>query len=83
MHNRKNLLHVGHLFFKAFVSSAIQIMKEKMIAKTLGQTHPFRSSFNFLFQITCLDTGFFKIMKILTIDSYVTNFVFTDNCKFT
>ena len=83
MHNRKNLLHVGHLLFKAFVSSAIQIMKEKIIAKTLGRIHPFRISFKFLYQVTCLDTGFFKIMKILTIDSYVTNFLFTDNYKFT
>ena len=54
---QKKYVAGGSLIFKAFISSASQIMKEKFIAKTLGQLHPFSSSFKFLYQITCLGTG--------------------------
>ena len=49
---------MGHLFYRAFVSSS-KIMKEKIIAKTLGQIHPF-NRFKFLYQITCCGAGTLK-----------------------
>ena len=45
--NRKNILCKGHLFFRAFISLASQIMKGNIV-KILGQIHPFNSRFKFL-----------------------------------
>ena len=49
---------MGHLYYRAFVSSS-KTMKEKIIAKTLGQIHPF-NRFKLLYQITCFGTGTLK-----------------------
>ena len=58
-------------------------MKEKIIAKTLGQTHPFNSRFKFYIKQHALAQELFKVTKILTIVPYATNFSFTNNSKFT
>ena len=39
--NRKNDLRMGHLLFKAFISSASQIMKEKIYCQGFGENTPF------------------------------------------
>ena len=54
--NRKNVLRMGHLFVRVFISSVSQIIKAKTFAKILGLTHPFDSRFTFLYHITCLGT---------------------------
>ena len=48
---------MGHLFFRVFISLANQIMKDKSIAKTLGQINPINSRLNFLHLITNLGTA--------------------------
>ena len=78
----KNVLRMGHLFFRAFISLANQIMKEN-IAKTLvKKTHSTAAS-SFLHHTTCFRTGLFKVAKILTIIPYAANYSFTNNSKFT
>ena len=52
----KKSVAYGTLIFSDFISLASQIMKEKFIAKTLGQICPSNDRFKFLYQITFLGT---------------------------
>ena len=48
----KKSVAYGTLIFSDFISLASQIMKEKFIAKTLGQIYPSNNRFKLLYQIT-------------------------------
>ena len=55
---------MGH-FFKAFISSTSQIIKEKIYCQNIGANTPYQQQVQVFYQITCYGTGTLQISQNL------------------